>query len=536
MINPNQKIKNMFKDNPDLYPTPTSLISKMWRKVDSKLIAYALEPSAGSGAIADYLRNKNINVKCIEKDPDLRALLLGKGHNVIDIDFLTYGGTDAFDVVIMNPPFSSGEHHLLKAIQTIYNGQIVCLLNSETIRNPHTVYRQDLLRQLDELKANIEFVTDAFSGIDAERKTKVEVAIIYIDKRIDVNSILFDSISEVKEEIKVEIKDDALMSSNPIEAMVERYNHAVESGMTVLKKYFQEYRSISRYIKLSSNFESGKRHFNCSRNHLNQELNDRINDFVREIRKDYWNKALKLKEIRDRMTDKKRHEFYDIIEKQCVFDFTENNIRTFISNLIRDYESILSDAVEEIFDKLTHKHHWSGETGKNVHYFNGWKTNKAFKVNKKVILPLAYSGFVEFNRWNLDWKAKCQLDDIDIVMNYFDGKREYQSASSAVEAAFKNGENKNIESTYFNIVCYKKGTAHLTFKSEDIRRRFNICAGKRKNWLPSSYGQKRYSDMSLEEKQVVKEFEGKASYRKNLGQIGFKTGHGIKLLEYEKTS
>ena len=39
----------------------------------------------------------------------------------------------------MNPPFSEGDKHLLKAINIMKNGgQIVCILNAETIKNPYS--------------------------------------------------------------------------------------------------------------------------------------------------------------------------------------------------------------------------------------------------------------------------------------------------------------------------------------------------------------------------------------------------------------
>ena len=42
------------------------------------------------------------------------------------------------------------------------------------------------------------------------------------------------------------------------------------------------------------------------------------------------------------------------------------------------------------------------------------------------------------------------------------------------------------------------------------------CLGK--NWLPHEYGQKKYSAMSSEEKEVIDSFEGEKSYTDNLGK------------------
>lgn len=51
----------------------------------------------------------------------------------------------------MNPPFSNGEQHLLKALELQKSGgHIICLLNAETLNNPFTLARKELLRVLEE--------------------------------------------------------------------------------------------------------------------------------------------------------------------------------------------------------------------------------------------------------------------------------------------------------------------------------------------------------------------------------------------------
>ena len=47
----------------------------------------------------------------------------------------------------------------------------------------------------------------------------------------------------------------------------------------------------------------------------------------------------------------------------------------------------VQETIISMFDKLTTEHTWYPECKKNVHYYNGWKTNIAHKVNYKVIIP-----------------------------------------------------------------------------------------------------------------------------------------------------
>jgi len=79
----------------------------------------------------------------------------------------------------MNPPFSNGAAHLLKALDLQKNGgAIACVLNAETIRNPYTNERKVLCKKLEELNASIEYMQGAF--ISSEHPTGVEIAIIKV--------------------------------------------------------------------------------------------------------------------------------------------------------------------------------------------------------------------------------------------------------------------------------------------------------------------------------------------------------------------
>jgi len=206
-------------------------------------------------------------------------------------------------------------------------------------------------------------------------------------------------------------------------------------------------------------------------------------------------------------------------------DFTESNIRQFVINLIENYDRYLKDAVVKLFDDFTIKYAWDEDLHtENVHYFNGWKTNKAFKVNKKVIIP--YMNFTDSiftgQRWRLSWQTREKISEYDIVMNYFDGANYYYSLVDAIEHAFKKNQNTKIESTYFTVNCYKKGTIHITFNNENVLRRFNIAACKEKGWLPYDYAKKHYAEMDKEEKDVVNSFEDDVNeYHKNVGLPDF---------------
>ncbi len=510
--------------NKNFYTTPEYLIRKMLSKVKG-VPKKVLEPSAGKGDIidamtSDYYSRYHLDcISAIELDEELQATLRGKGIKLIDTDFLTYSGPDKFDLIIANPPFDNGEKHLLKAIEIMYRGEIVFLLNAETLRNPYTNTRKDLIKKLTDLNADIEYIQNAFK--DAERPTGVEIALIYINIERNIEDDLFKEVNDAAEELRPRIeKNYEVSTGKTIKELVAEYNQVIHIGTETIIGYYRNYKKIGKYIGL--NMTADKDH---SSDDMTSKMQGALNDMLVTVRTDFWRKTLNLKEVRSRLTEKKQAEFEHQIDQRCYMDFTEHNIRQFVLNLISGYEKTLTEAVIEIFDKFTIKHAYSnGLYDKNIHYYNGWKTNKAFKVNKKVIIPF-YGGYVDgpftdgfSGKWRLDWNAKRQLCDIDIVMNYFDGIQCYVSISDALETAFGKGQSSKIVSTFFTITAYKKGTLHLTFNSEDILRRFNVAAGMGKGWLPHDYGKKAYKDFNSEEQGTVDSFEGTASYNKNLNR------------------
>ena len=97
------------------YPTPRNVIETMYKCITNRSARHYLEPSAGKGDIADYIKmyKHPETVDCIEIDPNLAHILKGKGYEVVGSDWLTYNDTCFYDVIMMNPPFANGVDHLL---------------------------------------------------------------------------------------------------------------------------------------------------------------------------------------------------------------------------------------------------------------------------------------------------------------------------------------------------------------------------------------------------------------------------------------
>jgi hypothetical protein len=506
----------MYKDNKDLYPTPKELANKMLSKVDWKRVKTILEPSAGLGNLIEAIKTYDrfayhYEISAIEIDNKCRNFLIGAGINVIDSDFLLYNGLEQFDLIVANFPFSDGDKHLHKALDVLFSGQIVCLLNAETIKNPYSNSRQDLIKKLNKLNASIEYIENAF--LDAERKTGVEVALIYIEKYQTVETELFNDmvgdVTEVVEDIK-ESKEIATRDS--IKNIVLRYNQEKETVISQIIEFYKNYKKVSKYLSLTTVGEDIQKYSQVVKEderNLTDLMKSKLNYFSKKIKKDYWLEAMQLDEVSNRLTSKKKKELSNELNLYSNMDFTEANIKIFIENLIAKYPIMIDEAIEYVFDEFT-KYSYRDESRfneykGNTHLYNGWKTNQAFKVNKKVILPF-YVGWQGVH--NISWEQEQFFDDLDLVFNYFDDKNlenellEYKDKYSysgnnvvqtkqtgrIVRQMLAQGETKNIKTRYFIITVYKKGTVHFVFNDLDMLRKFNIYIGKKKNFLPDDYG------------------------------------------------
>ena len=144
-----------------------------------------------------------------------------------------------YDLIIMNPPFSNGDKHLLKAIelQEQYGGCIISLLNAETLNNTFSNTRKDLKRKLNEYDAQIEYIENAF--YDAERKTNVEIALIKIILPVqEKESYIYNNNlrkAEEREEFQ-EQEQNFLAENDFLKSIVQQYNLEIKIGIDLIRE------------------------------------------------------------------------------------------------------------------------------------------------------------------------------------------------------------------------------------------------------------------------------------------------------------
>lgn len=497
------------------YPTPDRLAGKLVNLIGEDIKGLVLEPSAGTGNLADAFVTANSNswskysknnIHCVEINPDRAAALKSKGYSVVWDDFTTFNPLTPYEVILMNPPFHDGAKHLLKALSILADdGQIACILNAETIRNPFSNERKDLIRRLEGMETyTVDFIPNAFADTD------VEIALVYAKKKAASGTcVTFEDFKKFVIEERQAAEVQSVTRHGEINGLIDNYRAEVQAALKL-------YDEIQNFNRASLHKEPHHAVFDIKLNR-----GDKRADIVRAINKNYWTALLYSHELDRLLTSDAQRAYSNKICEMAEFEFNERNILRLKMDLTKNLFGSIDDAIMKVWENFTSRFAWT-DYSKNIHYYDGWITNKAFKVNKKVIIPL--NAFSEWRgTYSLQtYKVESELADIEKAMNYLDcGRTESMDMAEKLQAAAKSDNTRNIDTKYFTVTLYKKGTAHLVFKDMDLLKKFNLYCGKRLNWLPDDYGRKRYEDLSQKEKAVADSFEGKDSYEETFRHQDF---------------
>lgn len=521
-----------MNDYKEFYPTPEELVNKMLDGVNFNFVKTVLEPSAGKGDIVQGLKShakyQNLDIDCVEINKDLRNCLKGAGYRVVGDDFLTYNTMKQYDMIVMNPPFSNGDAHLLKALkmQQRYGGAVVALVNAGTIRNPYTNLRKELVQIIENADGTVEYLEHAF--LDAERQTDVEIALVKVkfQEPEHISSIM----DKLQKEKAVEESDPEerqhLADNDFIKAIVDQYQMEIKAGCRLI----EEYKAMQPYIlsSFSQKNEKSMYDYNCV---LNLKIGDQkasVNGFIKEVREKYWSTLFKNPKFTGKLTSNVLEEYKSKIHALRDVEFSVFNILEVKWDMMQNVAKGIERSIIDLFD-LFCSGWFSEDMGTTIHYYNGWKTNSAYKVNKKAIAR--FDAFRNYDKhfdpiwssYSYDGGCMKRLNDMEKCFNYLDNGRTDDGAGmgNILNNAVKNGQTRNIELKYFTVTFYKKGTCHIVFKDEELLKKFNLYEAQKKGWLPPSYGKKTYEEMEPEEKAVVEEFEGKEEYEKTLHNKDF---------------
>ena len=497
-----QYFRNDFHgDNTEYYPTPTELIEKLLtkeldiygfegEKFPVSLGKTVLEPSAGGGAIIEYIKDNDMakEVDAIEYDVRLSNELTRKGHTVIYNDFLTFEPFKQYDSIVMNPPFSNGDEHVLKALEVAESNitkpcTIYAIVNAETIRNPYSNRRKTLVGKLEAYGAEIEYVSEGFTK--AERKTDVEVALITVKvSPIDDSKRIYE---QILEDVEADKEDSPVY-----ELSTQVNNNEVGELLADIPRLIEEYQQLVDIVKESHEVNAERERLIAYVEKVNDvdfylsEPTSELDSDLEKLRAKYWRMILQTEKFADKLTTEAREQLLRSTELVQDLDITEDNVRMIFGALLANFGDMVESSIISMFEMIT-DHSQRGDYNGNIHLYNGWYTNDAYKINNRIIYPVSYNALSDLEMGigvggkpqeygNLPFKVRDFIGDLNKAFEVF-----------TPVTKFENIGISEYENNVMKFRIYRKGTVHVTFKDLETLDLINITAGRHFNWLPTEY-------------------------------------------------
>lgn len=483
--------------NKDFFPTPTEVICRMLfnEEIQGKVI---LEPSAGKGNIVDYLqKNGAKEVIACELNDDLAKIVQSKCRLLAN-DFLRVEASEVshIDLIVMNPPFSNDESHILHAWDIAPAGcTVISLCNANTVERGRT-RKQEQIQELINLHGRKESFANCFD--DAERKTNVEIACVWLYKPKSNTDDEFEGYFSLDEEM--EEQGEGLVKYNYVRDLVGRYTDAVrlfDSVMEVANKVNDITAPISKHgIKFGA-FDTGERNYA-----------DRMvtrDEYKKSLQKQCWMKIFNDMKMDKYVTKGVKETINKFVEQQVHVPFTMKNIYKMVELIVGTHGNRMGNVLVEAFDLICSYSAENSTAGEK------WRTNSDYMVNKKFIVPY----ICEYDaRWATDYvklrygsnrdrledinKALCFLtatnfDSIPPIWRFVENTTNVKDTDNN---RYKSNQAKGCipmlwgqwyEWGFFRIRGYKKGTMHFEFIDEKVWMQFNTEVAKTKGWsLPKT--------------------------------------------------
>jgi len=451
----------------EFYPTPLMVLDMMQINCIDKVV---LEPSAGKGDIVDYLKyNGAKSVLAIEKNDDLKKIVRDKCQ-LIGSDFLKCEphNISHIDMIVMNPPFSNADEHIMHAYNIAPDGcEIIALCNWETVNNPYTKSRKGFKSVIQNFGTS-ENLGDVFS--DAERTTGINIGLVKIYKPISSSSTEFEGF--FMDEDEEEMQQDGVMQFNEVRALVQRYVGA----MKVFDKLDESMRELEYTTgvlglkKLKLNIRHGE----------NITTKDEFSKYLQKIS---WNHIINVTGIRKFTTSSMMTDINNFVEKQEKVPFTMKNVYHMLDMIIQtrgqQFEKALVLAVDE-FTKYVKENRYSVE---------GWHTNLGHMLNQKIIIPDLFergwnnADYVEV-RYSARYRDK--LNDLVKTSCTLIGY-DYKDMGDILYFANLNKDKIKTGIWYdwgfLEFKAFYKGTMHLKFKNKNHWHMINKAYGESKGFV-----------------------------------------------------
>jgi len=462
----------------DFYPTPETVIEKMLANVivSNKVV---LEPSAGTGNIVDYCQKYGAKeVIACEIDSNLSKMLSGKCH-IICSDFLelTSEYVSHVDFIIMNPPFSYQEKHILHAWDIAPAGcQIISLCNNSMLDNRYSRTRTQISDLVD-MNGSSESFGKCFDT--SERQTNVEIGCILLHKP-GTGENEFEGYFDINDYEQQEINGSGVVRYDFVQDIVSRYVESVSMFDEVDATNTRMSHAISGVtdhfsIKFGATYTTSNNQFSS----IDRSI------FKKELQKAAWRKLFSLFNMDKYVTRGVMTDINKFVEQQTHVPFTVKNVYLMVQMIVGTHGSRMDKVVVEAFEKICSFSKENSGAGE------GWRTNTDFSINKRFILPwmteTGWSGELK-----LRYSKDQEMDDIYKALCFLTGKnyddiKPFYWWVNDFNNSVKSSINKLqfgqwYEYGFFRFKGFKKGTMHFEFIDEDVWIKFNQKVAEINGW------------------------------------------------------
>jgi predicted RNA methylase len=154
------------------FETPEKIALKLIEMANIQNGETILEPSAGKGAIAKFIKGCD----CVEINEENRKYLIENNFNLVGKDFLEFN--NKYDVIIANPPFTKQQDILhVEHMLDLAKHRVVSVMSSSVL------FRTN--KKTEEFRKRINRLGGIFTGLPeksfAESGTNVNACILYVD-------------------------------------------------------------------------------------------------------------------------------------------------------------------------------------------------------------------------------------------------------------------------------------------------------------------------------------------------------------------
>lgn len=404
--------------NKDFYPTPRYVLDEILCDIDlTGKVVY--DPEGGKGDIVDYCKEFGAKeVLASEIHDELRKILASK-CKVIGTDFLqvTSDQISHVDMIIMNPPFSADEKHILHAYNIAPSKcKIYALCNLATIENPCNRYRRELKSIIDQA-GQYRSLGPCFS--DGERYTNVEIGFIEIVKGGQNYEAEFEGFFMEEE---IEEQANGIMPYNFVRDLVNRYVGAV-------KLYDKQLELAVQMNELTGQFFSSSIGLSITEGDKPKSRNE----YKKDLQKSAWSYIFKKMNMQKYATKNLKDDINKFVEQQQQIPFTMQNIYRMLEIVIGTHGQRMDRVMIEVFDKLT-MHYDDNRYG-----VEGWKTNSHYLINPKFIIDWMVSP-TDYGYLELKYNSNAELlEDLMKALCYITGKdyNQFMSLDNKLRYRYK---------------------------------------------------------------------------------------------------